>query len=115
MITEETIVYNKNTHNKNEYSVQAFVIDGEVVDVFATPKTFSELCNTCDFVEKELKNQRYKIDVVKNGVVIEELSVNEKLGAILLSSPLLVELSSEKNNYLVVPGMKYVDGLTWSN
>lgn len=114
MITEETIVYNKDTHNKNDYSVQAFVIDGEVVDIFAIPKTFLELYNTCEFIEKEFENQRYKIDVVKNGDIIEELFVNEKIGAILLSNPVLVELSAEKNNYMVVTGMKYIDGLTWS-
>lgn len=113
MITEDTLVYNKGTHNKEDYSVQAFVIDNEVVDIFAVPKTFLDLYNTSTLVEVLFENDRYEIDVVINGSIVERLSVPEKLGAILLSSPLLVELSAEKNNYQVIPGMRYVDGLTW--
>lgn len=114
MITEETIVYKKDIHNKDDYCIQAFVIDNEVVDIFAIPKTFLELYNNNNFIEKTFEDGRYIIDVIKDGSVIEEISVPEKLGAILLSSPLLVELSIQKNNYQVVPGMKYVDGIIWS-
>lgn len=113
MITEDTLVYQKGVHNKAEYSIQAFVIDNEVVDIFATPNAFLELYRSSTLVEKSFENGRYEIDLVKDGSVVEQVSVPEKLGAILLSNPLLVELSIEKNNYQVIPGMKYVDGLTW--
>jgi hypothetical protein len=115
MITEDTIVYNKGTHIKEDYTVQAFVIDGEVVDIFAIPKTFLQILNDSNLVEKNFEDGRYYIDAVKDNNVIEQISVPEKIGAILLSDPLLVELSIAKNNYQVVPGMKYVDGLVWSN
>jgi hypothetical protein len=113
MITEDTLVYNKGVHVKEDYSVQAFVIDNEVVDIFAVPKTFLGLYHSSTLVEVSFENDRYEIDVVKEGSVVERVSVPEKLGAILLSKPLLVELSVEKNNYQVIPGMKYVDGTTW--
>jgi hypothetical protein len=115
MITEETIVYNKEIHTKEDYTVQAFIIDGEVVDIFAIPKTFLEMLNDSSLIENNFENGRYSIDIIKNNNIIEQISVPEKLGAILLSNPLLVELSAEKNNYQVVPGMKYIDGLVWSN
>jgi hypothetical protein len=113
MITEETLVYNKGVHVKEDYSVQAFVIDNEVVDIFAMPKSFLDLYQTSTLVEVSFEDSRYEIDVVNDGAIVERLSVSEKLGAMLLSSPLLVELSSEKNNYQVIPGMTYVDGITW--
>lgn len=115
MITEETIVYNKEAHNKEDYAVQAFIIDGEVVDIFAIPKTFLQMLNDSSLVEASFEDGRYYIDMLKDNNVIEQISVPEKIGAILLSDPLLVELSLAKDNYRVVPGMKYVDGLVWSN
>lgn len=114
MITEETIVFNKNIHNKEDYVVMAFVIDQEVVDVFAISKTFLELYKVGTLVERLLNDEGYNIDVVKDGSIIAEILVSEKVGAILLSDPLMVELNVEKNNYRVIPGMKYVDGISWT-
>jgi hypothetical protein len=114
MITEDTIVFNKNIHSKENYTVMAFVIDGEVVDVFAISKIFLELYNNNDFIEESLNNGKYIIHLVKDGSFVEEVKVSEKIGAILLSDPIMVELNSEKNNYRVVPGMKYVDGIVWT-
>lgn len=115
MITEETIVFNKNFHNKEDYVVMAFVIDGEVADVFAISKTFLNLYNNNEVVEHSLENNIYRIDLIKDGSVVEEISVSQKVGAILLSDPTMVELSAEKDNYRVIPGMKYVDGISWTN
>jgi hypothetical protein len=114
MITEETIVFNKNIHNKEDYIVMAFVIDQEVVDVFAISKTFLELYNSSNLVERLLTDEGYNIDVMKDGSIISEILVSQKVGAILLSEPLMVELNAEKNNYNVIPGMKYVDGISWT-
>lgn len=114
MLTEETIIFKKEQHNKEDYVVQAFVIDNEVVDVFAIPKTFLELYNNNRFVEKSLENKRYNINVMNNNDIIEEVSLPERIGAIFLSNPLMVELNAEKDNYRVVPGMKYVDGISWA-
>jgi hypothetical protein len=114
MITEETIVFNKNIHNKEDYVVMAFVIDQEVVDVFAISRTFLELYYLGTLVERLLTDEGYNIDVMKDGSVIAELLVSQKVGAILLSEPLMVELNAEKNNYNVIPGMKYVDGISWA-
>lgn len=114
MITEDAIVFDKARHNKQDYSIQAFVIDNEVVNVFAAPKTFLEIYKSSEAVEKSFQDGRYEIDLVKDGSVVEQVSAPEWLGAILLSNPLLVELSIEKDNYRVMPGMKYVDGITWS-
>ena len=46
--------------------------------------------------------------------VVENIIVSQKIGAILLSDPVMVELSLEKDNYRVVPGMRYVDGISWT-
>lgn len=113
MMTEDTLVYNKALHIKEDYAVQAFVIDNEVVDIFAVPKTFLEVYAGSTLVEISFENERYEIDMVVDGSVVEHLSVPEKIGAILLSEPLMVELSLEKNNYQVIPGMKYIDGIKW--
>jgi hypothetical protein len=114
MITEETIVFNKNIHNKEDYAVMAFVIDQEVVDVFAISKTFLDLYNSSNLIERLLTDEGYNIDVVKDGAVVAEILVSQKVGAILLSEPLMIELNAEKNNYSVIPGMKYVDGISWT-
>jgi hypothetical protein len=114
MITEETIVFNKNIHNKEDYVVMAFVIDQEVVDVFAISKTFLELYKVSTLVERLLSDEGYNIDVMQDGSIIAEILVSQKVGAILLSEPLMVELNAEKNNYNVIPGMKYVDGISWT-
>jgi hypothetical protein len=114
MITEETIIYDKEKHNKEDYIVQAFVIDGEVVDIFAISKTFLNIFYNSELLENSFENGRYLIDIIQDSKIVDSLFVPEKLGAILLSNPMLIELNAEKNNYQVVPGMKYVDGINWS-
>lgn len=114
MLTEESIIFNKAIHNKEDYTVMAFVIDGEVVDVFAISKTFLNLYTNNTVVEHSLQNGRYRINLKQDEDVVENIIVSQKIGAILLSDPVMVELSLEKDNYRVVPGMRYVDGISWT-
>lgn len=114
MLTEESIVFNKDIHNKEDYTVMAFVIDGEVVDIFAISKTFLDLYNNNTVVEHRLQNGRYGIHLRQGDYVVENIVVSQKLGAILLSDPVMVEINAEKDNYRVVPGMRYVDGISWA-
>lgn len=116
MLTDTDIFWQKEWHpfeykgaDRKEYAVFAIVIDQEIVDVCAYKKSFVDLYNNHNFVETGFADGKYTIDVLSNdNFVVEQLEVSERLGAIFLSNPEIVQVTAE-TAYASI-GMKYIDG-----
>lgn len=92
----------------------AFVIDEEMVESLPLDMNFAEmLISATDFKESlnadESKNI-FIVDIINNGSIIESLMCDEKLYAILLSSPKICRLPGEyKYGYIAAPGWQFIN------
>jgi hypothetical protein len=96
-------------HDRTQYAVYAIVIDNEVADVAAYKKSFIDLYNTHKFVETDFSDGKYTIDVLtEDSLVVEQLNVSEKIGAMFLSDPITVRINDQTS--YAAAGMKYING-----
>lgn len=91
----------------------AFVIETDVVETIAATDWFIDLIISVDAFEdggSDEPNNLYYLNLIKDNQVIETLSCEEKLYAILLSEAKVIELTDKYENYMAVyPGWQFIN------
>jgi hypothetical protein len=105
MLTNSNLYYSYNINVPG--SAIAFVINEDVVDTIPTYKNFADsvLLNN-PVITSEIENSKEILIFNVNGK-ITKLLTGERLTAILLSNPLIVEI--DNSNRAVEPGWKYIN------
>ena len=105
MLTNSNLYYSYNINVPG--SAIAFVINEDVIDTIPTYKNFADsvLLNN-PVITSEIENGKEILIFNVNGK-ITKLLTDERLTAILLSNPLIVEI--DNSNRAVEPGWKYIN------
>lgn len=92
----------------------AFVVGSEVAYTLPTDKWFSDLLLSIDtFLENidyPAQEGVYMVDLIKDGVVLDQLVCDELLYSILLSDPKIIHICEDYENYkMAAPGWHFAN------
>lgn len=88
----------------------AFIIGEEVANTMALTDSFADLLLSIDsFTDAGVDGDRYLVNLIKDGEIINILSCSEMEHAIFLSDPLILDYSTYDNFLMVTPGWNFVN------
>jgi len=113
MLNDTSLLYTKADNEPNGVPL-VWVIDGQCLYDIPTSQTYADMFMSSDEVvdisEDYPDHDGITVRFIQNGTIIEELQTSEYFGSILLSEPLVLDLSDYQYGQYVISPHATFDG-----